>query len=144
MTGRRLYEKYTDALAATARSCYVEGVYTRVYPNHTPSAWPFVGRDARAMWNDLAKRITPRPRKKSSPVVVGVRITGVLDDKVIQGIKGVRAVFGLDLYEAKTILDGARAGGSTVISVGPSWADGLQARTLKEHGVQFEEVLHGD
>lgn len=63
MTGRRLYEKYTDALRSTAKYRWVGDQYVRKYPVHAPFAWAFLPDDDRAVWNDLALRVTPPKRR---------------------------------------------------------------------------------
>ncbi len=54
MTGRRLYDHYTDASAACINH-FVSGVGW-VGSEELP-AWPFLADKERNMWNSLARRI---------------------------------------------------------------------------------------
>lgn len=60
MTGRKLYDKYTDAQRLHVRDRYdrASGTYVRVYPPETPKAWPFLSSEDRATWNSVAKSLT--------------------------------------------------------------------------------------
>ena len=62
MTGRRLYEKFTDALGECSRNGYRDGRPVRVYPPSVPPAWAFLPQDERSLWNTLARKVTPRKR----------------------------------------------------------------------------------
>lgn len=62
-------------------------------------------------------------------------ILGFTDGKKIQAIKGIRAVAGLGLKEAKDIADQVVAGGGATITMSPH--DGP---VLVEHGVRFEVI----
>jgi hypothetical protein len=60
MTGRKLYDKYTDATANNFAGN--RGGYSTA---DTPiPAWPSLSHANRARWNDLARAITPKPRPK--------------------------------------------------------------------------------
>lgn len=61
MTGRRLYDKSCDSLAAQDHNTHW-GMSVLPYAEHKPIAWPFVSSRDRRVWNDLAKRLTPRKR----------------------------------------------------------------------------------
>jgi hypothetical protein len=62
VTGRKLYDKYVDA-EAWAGKVWDSSRNTWTWPTR-PLAWPFLTSRERKVWNDLAKRITPRPKKK--------------------------------------------------------------------------------
>lgn len=66
MTGRRLYDHHVDALRAVKRDRWVPSTcrYERAYPDKLPIAWPFLSDDERKMWNEMARRITPRPKRR--------------------------------------------------------------------------------
>ena len=58
MTGRRLYDHYCDARKATEN-----------WPADDPAslpAWSFLSTRRKKHWNDLARRITPKPKKRAS------------------------------------------------------------------------------
>lgn len=63
MTGRRLYDHYTDSLRNT------ESGWTRESDlpgagNAYPIAWPYLSTRDQAVWNDLARRVSPqKPRR---------------------------------------------------------------------------------
>lgn len=65
MTGRRLYDKYVDALFKERRvrwdSNTRQNVY--IYPEKIPPGWPFLSDNERYTWNALARSLTPRRRK---------------------------------------------------------------------------------
>lgn len=63
MTGRRLYEKYTDSLAECKRQRWEGNHYVLSYPAVPPKAWAFIADAERLTWNTLARKITPRKRK---------------------------------------------------------------------------------
>lgn len=59
MTGRALYDRYVDATAANFNGN--RGIWS---PAASPiPAWPSLSNYDRSRWNDLAKRLTPKPRK---------------------------------------------------------------------------------
>lgn len=55
MTGRHLYDKYTDAVA---EKTWPSSELRTKYP-----AWPLLSSTDRAIWNDAARRLTPKRRK---------------------------------------------------------------------------------
>lgn len=60
MTGRRLYDHYCDASAKEFNAH--RGSYAGA---QTPlAAWPSLSSTSRRRWNDLAKRVSPKPRKR--------------------------------------------------------------------------------
>lgn len=63
MTGRRLYEKYTDALGETKTQRWDGDRYVLRYPLKAPLAWRFITDGERNTWNTLARKLSPRPRK---------------------------------------------------------------------------------
>lgn len=58
MSGRRLYDQYTDA---TAREFNAHAGTYRLATEPLP-AWASLSNGARRRWNDLARRITPKPK----------------------------------------------------------------------------------
>lgn len=58
MTGRHLYDKYTDAVAATT---YVVRSDREAHP-----AWPLLPANQRRIWNDAARRLTPKRPKAAT------------------------------------------------------------------------------
>lgn len=67
MTGRKLYDKYVDALKDSERDRWVSPVngerhWVRTYPVELPTAWPFLSDAQKATWNALAKSLNPRRR----------------------------------------------------------------------------------
>lgn len=65
MTGRRLYDQFTDALKETQShgSSALPGQYNETL---APAAWPYLsGRDKRT-WNVLARKITPAPKRRQA------------------------------------------------------------------------------
>jgi hypothetical protein len=69
--------------------------------------------------------------------VVGVRlqITGYTDQKKIHAIKGVRAVTGLGLKEAKDFVDRVDQGDRPTVDV-----DAFAASLLDQHGVTYRAL----
>jgi hypothetical protein len=65
-----------------------------------------------------------------------ISVTGFTDGKKIHAIKGIRAVSGLGLKEAKDVMDDAAAGIATVVEVSP----GVGLRALDEHGVTYRKL----
>lgn len=65
MTGRRLYDKYCDAVAAQTGSWERANGRISTVPPQGVLAWPFLGHQDRSLWNDLARRLTPKPRKRA-------------------------------------------------------------------------------
>lgn len=65
MTGRRLYEKYTDALAAAKVTRWDPSTRRNVrwFPVDIPLAWGFLPERERDVWNMCARLVTPRKRK---------------------------------------------------------------------------------
>lgn len=65
MTGRRLYEHHCDALWASKTTRWSSDTrrYERQWPVFTPPAWPFLNLNEQNAWAELARRITPKPRK---------------------------------------------------------------------------------
>lgn len=68
MTGRRLYEQFTNALGEF-RGPYDKTVLPGAGSARTdgdgcpdPVAWPFLSHRDQLVWNALARRITPRPK----------------------------------------------------------------------------------
>lgn len=60
MTGRRLYDKYCDAVAATTSAWDFErGAVERTF------AWPFLKATERRTWNEFARRVSPKPKPKA-------------------------------------------------------------------------------
>lgn len=56
MTGRHLYDKYTDA--------YANQTWTHYRDNHPPLlAWPLLSQTEQRIWNDTARRLTPKRSK---------------------------------------------------------------------------------
>lgn len=136
MTGRRLYEKYTDALklCETSRWNSAERRQERAYPVHTPAAWAFLPDRERRTWNTLAKKITPRPRK--SPPKVAFLMTGYAENRKIIAIKGIRALTRLGLREAKDLSEALPATLPLPAGVQPEAA----RKVLEEHDIQFTEL----
>lgn len=69
MTGRTLYDRHCRALKKTERKRYDNDLhsYVRVWPTKAPVAWDFVNDDMRRYYNELARLLTPRRRKSSTP-----------------------------------------------------------------------------
>lgn len=67
MTGRRLYERYTDALAATKTTRWDRDRQRNVlsHPVETPVAWGFLPLPQQRTWNMLARFITASRRKRT-------------------------------------------------------------------------------
>lgn len=68
MNGRALYDRYSRALKKNERHRWDGERYVRSYPVHTPHTFDFLSQDERDTWNELARMITPKPRKASSEV----------------------------------------------------------------------------
>lgn len=71
MTGRRLYDKHCDSLKVTVRRVW-NAQWERYDDKYAyipePSAWPFLTDQQQRFWNDMARRVTPKPRKtKETP-----------------------------------------------------------------------------
>lgn len=68
MTGRRLYERYTDALAATKATRWDRDRQQNVlsYPPEKPVAWGFLTDPQRGTWNTLARWLTASRRKRTA------------------------------------------------------------------------------
>lgn len=65
MTGRRLYDHYADSLIK-ANGWYGTDRLSENFstvPATGVSAWPMLSKTDRKLWNELARRITPKPRK---------------------------------------------------------------------------------
>lgn len=60
MTGRRLYDKYVDAMKK------VQTMHWLKDPGALPIAWPYLTVRQRRQWDELARMIAPRRRKASS------------------------------------------------------------------------------
>jgi hypothetical protein len=58
VTGRRQYEIYTDA-----RKAKIPAWSSKADP--APVAWAYLPTFERAMWNEAARRITPKPKARS-------------------------------------------------------------------------------
>lgn len=61
MTGRWLYDKYADSSAARNR-VWVSG--QGFVPAKDLLAWPFLSSNDRDVWNDMARRITPKRKSR--------------------------------------------------------------------------------
>lgn len=59
MTGRKLYDKYCDS---SAKAFGVHRGQWNAAESPLP-AWPSLSNNRRSLWNDLARSITPKPRK---------------------------------------------------------------------------------
>lgn len=62
MTGRRLYDIYTDA--AKGEYVYGDSRTATASNNDRPVAWPFLAVRDRNVWNVMARHITLKPRKR--------------------------------------------------------------------------------
>ena len=63
MTGRTLYDRFTDALAETRStwgSSDLPGMNNETPP---PDAWPYLSTRDKRVWNALARKITPKPKR---------------------------------------------------------------------------------
>ena len=60
MTGRALYDRFCDSGAAVY---HYHGLSVLPHDGNKPIAWPFLSSRDRRVWNDLARRLTPRKRK---------------------------------------------------------------------------------
>lgn len=136
MTGRRLYEKYTDALKAceTTRWVAARSQYERTYPAIKPIAWAFLSERERKTWSLLAKKIAPRPRK--SPAKTAFLMTGYDDNKKIVAIKGIRALTKLGLKESKELSEALPATLPLPADITPE----AVRKCLDFHGIQFTEL----
>lgn len=65
MTGRKLYDHYCDAVKSETSEWQRDNGYVGTVPDAGVRAWPFLHYSDRAVWNALARRITPKPRKAS-------------------------------------------------------------------------------
>lgn len=63
MTGRRLYDRYADALVYSTSEWARSKGHVGQLPTE-PKAWPVLSSAERSVWNDLARRVTPKPRKR--------------------------------------------------------------------------------
>lgn len=61
MTGKRLYELYTEELHL---SCYAPRVIHGRSRRDPPPAWAFLHYGEQGLWVDLAKRIAPKRRAR--------------------------------------------------------------------------------
>lgn len=66
MTGRRLYEHFCEAAAFVGCYQWVRNKTALPHPDRPPVAWAFLpGRD-REVWNEAARRVTPRRKAARS------------------------------------------------------------------------------
>ncbi len=66
MTGRRLYDHFTDALGTDRWMSHGGTVLPSDQTEATtrpPVAWPFLASRDKAVWNTLARKLTPTKRK---------------------------------------------------------------------------------
>lgn len=67
MTGRNLYERAATAAEKQTGSRWIDGGWARenalTRSRFYPVAWPFLRDYEQAFWNELARAITPKPRK---------------------------------------------------------------------------------
>lgn len=110
MTGRRLYDAFTDAMVreTTPWQRNERGAIGSI--DLRPKAWPILSVEERRIWNALAKRITPKrkPKTPTAPPAIQSVYLRHLGERKIQAIKEFRAFSGLGLLEAKTVVDYAR------------------------------------
>jgi hypothetical protein len=66
MTGRRLYDHYADSAVTSTSATWNKPADLSTVPMEGILAWSVLTARDRRMWNELARRITPKPRKASN------------------------------------------------------------------------------